>query len=391
MINLMNSAVKKTSFSAPITPKRNDEHGNVTRNKARLVAHGYTQVEGIDFEETFAPVARLEAYSLGGGVCGVAQPKGFVDAHHPEYVYKLKKVLHGLKQTPRAWYERLTVFPLKNGYIRGSVDNTLFIRNEKGKMMVAQIYMDDIVFEGVSNQMVKQFVQQMEREFEMSMVGELKYFLGIQVNQMKDSIFIFQLKYTKILFKKFGLETASSNRTPMATHVKITKDDSGNSVDISKYRSMIGSLLHLTASRPDIAHLVGVCAKFQTDPKESHLNLVKRIIKYVQDTVNHTEYTAAGSACTQLLWMKQMLEEYGVKPGVITLYCDNQSATCISKNPAQHSRTKHIDIMHQFIRELVEDELVTLEHVSIDKQHADIFTKGVDVNQFEYLRVALGL
>ncbi|GAA0164152.1 hypothetical protein LIER_19857 [Lithospermum erythrorhizon] len=126
-------------------------------------------------------------------------------------------------------------------------------------------------------------------EFDMSMVGELKYFLGIQMNQMKESIFISQSKYAINLVKNFGLETASSKRTPMATHVKATKNDSGNSVDITRYRSMIGNLLYLIASRPDIAHSIGVCARFQADPNESHLNLVKRIIKYVQD-VNQFEY-----------------------------------------------------------------------------------------------------
>ncbi|GAA0161970.1 transmembrane signal receptor [Lithospermum erythrorhizon] len=347
-----------------IFKNKSDKYRNVTRNKVKLVAQGYTQVEGIDFEEIFAPVARLEVVRLLLPLeeVHVEQPKGFMDAHNLDYVYKLKKALYGLKQAPRAWYERLTVFLLKNGYIRGSVDNTLFIRKEKGNIMVTQIYVDNIVFGGVSDQMVKQFVQQIEGEFEMSMVGEMKYLLGIQINQMKDSIFISQSKYAKNLVKKFGLETASSKRTPMATHVKITKDDGGNSVDISKYRSMIGSLLYLTTSRPDIAHSVGVCARFQADPKESHLNLVKRIIKYVQGTVNHgllysfdtnnslvryrdtnwagnsedrkstsggcfflennlvswfsrkqnsisisttkAEYIVAGSACTQLLWMK---------------------------------------------------------------------------------------
>ncbi|GAA0153868.1 hypothetical protein LIER_37757 [Lithospermum erythrorhizon] len=123
----------------------------------------------------------------------------------------------------------------------------------------------------------------MEAEFEMSMVSEFRYFLGFQINQMKDSIFISQAKYAKNILKKSGLETSKSKRTPFATHVKVTKDEDGKAVDISGYRSMIGSLLYLTTSRPDIAHYVGVCATYQADPKESHLNLVKRILKYIQD------------------------------------------------------------------------------------------------------------
>ncbi|CAM8956687.1 unnamed protein product [Rhodiola kirilowii] len=270
----------------------------------------------------------------------------------------------------------------------------------------------------------------------MSMVGEMNYFLGLQVIQKDDGIFISQSKYTKNLIKKFDLEKASRKRTPAATHLKITKDDAGTKVDQTLYRSMIGSLLYLTASRPDTAYVVGVCARYQADPKESHLLQVKRIIKYVCGTVDfgiwctkdanphlvgfcdadwagnaedrkstsggcfflgnnlvswfskkknsislstaEAEYIAARICCTQLLWMKQMLSEYGVEQKEMTMYCDNMSAISISKNPVQHSRTKHIDIRHHFIRELVEQKVVTLKHVTTDKQLADIFTKPLD-------------
>ncbi|CAM8934363.1 unnamed protein product [Rhodiola kirilowii] len=211
----------------------------------------------------------------------------------------------------------------------------------------------------------------------MSMVGEMNYFLGLQVTQKEDGIFISQSKYAKNLIKKFDLEKASHKRTTAATHIKITKDEAGTKVDQTLYRSMIGSLLYLTASRPDIAYAVGVCARYQADPKESHLRQVKRVIKYVCGTANfgiwytkdtnphlvvycdvdwagnaedqkstsggcfclgnnlvswfskkqnnislstaEAEYIAAGSSCTQLLWMKQMLSEYGVKQEEMTL------------------------------------------------------------------------
>ncbi|GAA0160579.1 transmembrane signal receptor [Lithospermum erythrorhizon] len=388
-----------------IFKNKSDEHANVIRNKARLVAQGYTQVEGVDFEETFAPVARLEAIRLllalacllkfklyqmhvktaflNGFVqeeVYVEQPKGFIDSQYPEHVYKLKKAMYGLKQAPRAWYERLTIFLLKKGYVRGCVDNTLFIRKEVGKMMVTQIYVDDIVFGGVSDQLVKQFVQQMEGEFEMSMVGELKYFLGIQINQTKESIFITRSKYAKNLVKKFGLETASSKRTPLATHVKITKDEGGVSVDISKSRNWAGNFEDRKSTSGGCFFLGNNLVSWFSR-KQNSISL----------STAEAEYIAAGSACTQLLWMKQMLEEYGVNPGAMTLYCDNKSAICISKNPVEHSRTKHIDIRHHFIRDLVENKQVVLEYVATEKQLADIFTKGLDVSQFENLRLALGL
>ena len=186
------------------------------------MAQRYTQVEGVDFEETFAPVARLESIRLLLGVACmlkfrlyqmdvkssflngylneevyVEQPKGFVDPNHPEYVYKLRKALYGLKQAPRAWYERLTQFLLDHGYHKGGNDKTLFVKKDKGKLMIAQIYVDDIVFGGMSDKMVEHFVTQMKSEFEMSLVEELNYFLGRQVKQMEDSMFVSQIKYAR--------------------------------------------------------------------------------------------------------------------------------------------------------------------------------------------------
>ena len=169
--------------------------------------------------------------------------------------------------------------------------------NVKGKLMIAQIYVDDIVFGGMSDKMVEQFVQQMKSEFEMSLVGELNYFLGLQVKQMEDSIFVSQSKYARGIVKKFGLENASHKRTPATTHVKITKDEKGEDVDQSLYRSMIESLLYLTVSRPDITFAVGVCARYQAQPKASHLMQVKRIIKYISGTsdygILYTHYTTS--------------------------------------------------------------------------------------------------
>ncbi|WJX38809.1 hypothetical protein P8452_26432 [Trifolium repens] len=451
-----------------------DEKRVITRNKARLVAQGYTQVEGLDFEETFAPVARLESIRLLLGVACilkfklyqmdvksaflngylheevyVEQPKGFTDPVFPNHVYKLKKALYGLKQAHRAWYERLTQFLVGQGYRKGGSDQTLFVKQVKGKFMIAQIYVDDIIFGGMSNTMVQHFVQQMQSEFEMSLVGELTYFLGLQIKQMEDTIFISQSKYARNIVRKFGMDNASHKRTPAPTHLKLTKDEQGVGVDQSLYRRMIGSLLYLTASRPDITFAVGVCARYQAEPKVSHLNQVKRILKYVNGTCDYgmmyshcensnlcgycdadwagsaddrkstsggcfflgsnliswfskkqncvalstaeAEYIAAGSSCSQLVWMKQMLKEYDVEQDVITLYCDNLSAINISKNHVQHSKTKHIDIRHHFIRDLVENKVVTLEHVGTKEQVADIFTKALDAVHFENLRGKLGI
>ena len=293
------------------------------------------------------------------------------------------------------------------------------------------------------------FVDQMKSEFEMSMVGELNFFLGLQVRQMEGGIFVSQSKYAKNLVKKFGLESAKQVSTPMSTTLKLTKDENGVKVDTTLYRSMIGSLLYLTASRPDICYSVGVCARYQSNPMESHVSAVKRIIRYVNSTSDYgiwyskdtnsnlacfsdadwagnaddrkstsggcfflgnnlvswhskkqnsislstaeAEYIAAGSCCTQLLWLKQMLIDYGFDLGVLTIFCDNTSAINISKNPVQHSRTKHIDIRHHFIRELVENKSLQLEYVDTEKQLADIFTKALDASRFDSLRKSLGV
>jgi len=215
------------------------------------------------------------------------QPKGFVDPSFPNHVYRLKKALHGLKQAPRAWYERLTQFLVNQGYRKGGTDKTLFVKDNNGRLMIARIYVDDIVFGGMSNKMVQHFIQQMQSEFEMSLVGELTYFLGLQVKQMEDTIFISQSKYAKNIVKKFDLDNGGHKRTPAATHLKLTKDESGISVDQSMYRIMIGSLLYLTASRPDIIFAVGVCARYQAEPNMSHLTQVKRILKYINSTSDY--------------------------------------------------------------------------------------------------------
>lgn len=235
-----------------IFKNKSDEFGTIVRNKARLIAQGYSQIEGVDFEETFAPVARLESIRLLLAVaCAlnfklfqmdvksaflngflneevyVEQPKGFEDPHYPDHVLKLKKALYGLKQAPRAWYERLTNFLIDKGYKRGGVDKTLFLKFFSSDIMIAQIYVDDIVFGSTLQDKVDEFVDQMTKEFEMSLVGELNYFLGLQIKQDTDGIFISQAKYANNLVKRFGLEGAKQMRTPMGSHEKLTKDEEG--------------------------------------------------------------------------------------------------------------------------------------------------------------------
>ncbi|KAJ9547471.1 hypothetical protein OSB04_020014 [Centaurea solstitialis] len=254
-----------------------DEHGIVIRNKARLVAQGYRQKEGIDYDETFAPVARLEAIRLflayaahmnfqvyqmdvksaflNGKLAEevyVAQPPGFTDPKHPNHVYKQNKVLYGLMQAPRAWYETLSTFLIVEGFTRGKIDSTLFVKSYKDHVFLAQIYVDDIIFGSTKAKLCKKFESLIQSQYKMSMMGELTYFLGLQVKQPEKEIFISQGKYVRDMLKKFDLTTCSEMKTPMAPPLKVDKDSNGKSVDVSTYRGMIGSLLYLTASRPDI-------------------------------------------------------------------------------------------------------------------------------------------
>ncbi|KAK8681104.1 hypothetical protein V6N13_053511 [Hibiscus sabdariffa] len=286
-----------------------DDSGNIVRNKARLVAQGYAQEEGIDFDQTYAPVARMEAIRmLLAFACHhefklfqmdvksaflkgfineevyVEQPPGFKDPKFSNHVFKLSKALYGLKQAPRAWYERLSTFLVEKGFSKGKVDTTLFIKNDGKDILIVQIYVDDIIFGSTNELLCQDFAKLMQGEFEMSMMGELSFFLGLQIKQRKDGIFINQAKYIKEKLKKFGFENVKPQATPMSSSIKLDKDEEGKCVDSKLYRSMIGSLLYLTASRPDIMFSVYLCARFQANPKESHLKAVKRIFRYLQDT-----------------------------------------------------------------------------------------------------------
>jgi hypothetical protein len=285
---------------------KQDEHGVVTRNKARLVAKGYSQVEGLDFDETYAPVVRLEsirillAYAtyhgfklyqmdvksafLNGPIkegVYVMQPPDFEDSEYPNHVYKLSKALYGLKQAPRAWYECLRDFLITNDFKVGKADPTLFTKTIAKDLFICQIYVDDIIFGSTNKSTCEEFSRIMIHKFEMSMMEELKYFLGFLIKQLQEGTFISQTKYIQDILKKFRMNNAKLIKTPMGTNGHLDLDTRGKSVDQKLYRSMIGSLLYLCASRPDIMLSVCMCARFQANPKEVHLRVLKRIMRYL--------------------------------------------------------------------------------------------------------------
>ncbi|GJS65073.1 retrovirus-related pol polyprotein from transposon TNT 1-94 [Tanacetum coccineum] len=384
------------------------DENTVIRNKSRLMAKGYAQKEGIDFEESFAPVARLEAVRLFIAYAAhksftvyqmdvktsflygplkeevyVNQPDGFVDPYHPDKVYRLKKALYGLKQAPRAWYDELSNFLVSNGFSKGSIDPTLFITKHGEDILLVQIYVDDIIFGSTNPKLSKRFGKLMHSKFDMSMMGELKFFLGIQIHQSPRGIFINQAKYAQEILKKHGMTSCDSIGTPMATK-HLDADLSGTPVEQTKYRSMVGALMYLIASRPNIVHATCYYARYQAKPTEKHLTAVKRIFRYLKDPINmglwypketgfeltafsdsdhagfldspEVEYVSLSACCAQVLWLRTQLIDYGFHFDKIPMYCDSKAAIAISCNPVQHYRTKYIDLANLITKALSEDK-----------------------------------
>ncbi|GKB72604.1 putative ribonuclease H-like domain-containing protein [Tanacetum coccineum] len=271
-------ALEDSSWVEAINNK--DKRGIVVKNKARLVAQGHTQEEGIDYDEVFAPSAFL--YGKIEEEVYVCQPPGFEDPHFPDKVYKVEKALYRLHHAPRAWYETLSTYLLDNGFYRGQIDKTLFIKRHKDDILLVQVYVDDIIFGSTKKEMSIEFEKLMNDKFQMSSMGELSFFMGVQVKQKSDGIFISQDEYVAEILKKFDFALVKTASTPMKTNKALKKDEEDEDVDVHLYRSMIGSLMYLTASRTDIMFVVCACARFQVTPKTSHLHAVKRIFRYLK-------------------------------------------------------------------------------------------------------------
>ncbi|GJW76232.1 retrovirus-related pol polyprotein from transposon TNT 1-94 [Tanacetum coccineum] len=279
---------------------KTDEFGGVLKNKARLAAQGFKQEEEIDFEESFTPVARIEAIHifianaahknitiyqmdvktafLNGELkeeVYVSQPEGFIDQDNLSHMYKFKKALYSLKQVPHAWYNMLSSFLISQHFSKGAVDPTLLTRHVGNDLLMVQNYVDDIIFASTNTTMCNEFANQMTTKFKMSMMGQMSFFLGLQISQSPRGIFINQSKYAFKIVKKYGLLTTDSVDTPLVEKSKLDEDLQGKQVDATLYRGMIGSLMYLTSTRPDLIYAFCICAWYQAKPTEKHLQAVK--------------------------------------------------------------------------------------------------------------------
>nr|GFA35890.1 retrovirus-related Pol polyprotein from transposon TNT 1-94 [Tanacetum cinerariifolium] len=387
---------------------------------------GYRQEEGIDFEESFAPVTRIEAICIFIANAAsknmtiyqmdvktaflndklkeevyVSQPEGFVDPDHPTYVYHLKKALYGLKQALWAWYDTLSRFLLDNKFSNGAVDPTLFTQKIGNHILLIQIYVDDIIFASTDPKACDIFSNEMSYKFQMSMMGQMSFLLGLQVSQSPEGIFINQSKFALEILKKFGMDSCDPVDTPMASptkkHLEALKRVFWYLTGTINWGIWYPKDTAMTLTAYADADHAG-CQDTRRSTSESAQFLGDKLVSWSSKKQKSTaisttevEYIAMSSCYAQILWMRSQLTDYGFDFNKIPLYYHNRSAIALCCNNVQHFRSKHIDIQHHFIREQVEKGMVELYFVTMDYQLTNIFTKALPRERFEFLLSRLGM
>ncbi|GJW72271.1 putative ribonuclease H-like domain-containing protein [Tanacetum coccineum] len=399
---------KKAIGTKWVYRNKKDERGVVVRNKARLVAQGHRQEEGIDYDEVFAPVARIEAIRIFLAFASymgfivyqmdvksaflygkideevyVSQPPGFIDPKYPKKVYKVVKALYGLHQAPRAWYATLSTFLLKSGYRRGTIDKTLFIKKDKNNIMLVQVYVDDIIFGSTKKSWCDEFED----------------------------------RYVAEILKKFDFASVKTASTPIETHKPLVKDEEASDVDVTPKTSHLNAIKRIfryLKGKPKLglwyprvssfdleAYLDSDYAGANLDRKSTTGGcqfLGRRLISWqckkqtiVATSTTEAEYVAAANCCGQVLWIQNQMLDYGFNFMNTKIYIDNESTICIVKNPVYHSKTKHIAIRHHFIRDAYEKKLIQVLKIHTDANVADLLTKAFDVSRFKFLVVTIGM
>jgi len=358
------------------------------------------------------------------------------------------KSLYGLKQAPRAWYQRFASYISTLGFAASVSDTSLFVYKEGGHIAYLLLYVDDIVLTASSTALLHRITERLHSEFAMTDLGDLHHFLGISVTRSTDGHFLSQRQYAVDLLQRAGMAECHSTATPVDTRAKLSATDGDPVEDASQYRSLAGALQYLTLTRPDIAYAVQQVCLFMHDPREPHLALLKRILRYVKGTLStglhigtgpvdrltaysdadwagcpdsrrstsgycvflgdnlvswsskrqttvsrssaEAEYRAVAHAVAESCWLRQLLQELHMPLSSATLvYCDNVSAVYMTANPVHHRRTKHIEIDIHFVRDKVSLGQVRVLHVPSSHQFADIMTKGLPVQLFTDFRSSL--
>ncbi|KAH9291809.1 hypothetical protein KI387_043002 [Taxus chinensis] len=448
--------------------------GSIEKYKARFVAKGFSQKEGIDYEETFAPVARytsiravisfatqmgwqihqmdVKTTFLNGELkeeVYIEQPEGFVAHNKETHMCRLKKALYGLKQAPRAWYERIDTYLQKMGFVKSEADANLYYLVVGGEALILVLYVDDLFLTGALG-LIEDCKRDLAEEFEMKDLGLMHYFLGMEVWQTDGEIFLGQGKYCIEILKRFEMEDCKAMSTPMITNWRKVDTSKDKDVDPTLYRQLIGSLMYLVNTRPDIAFAVNSLSQFMVEPKRVHWTTAKHVLHYLCGSVEYgiryvrgegikligytdadwagsttdkrstsgccfslgsgvvswfsrkqksvalssseAEYIAASMATCEAIWLRKLLVAlFGQKVETTVIHCDNQSCIKLSENPVFHDRSKHIDIRYHFIRDCVQRGIVQLQYIPTEEQVADILTKALGKEKFIFFRDKMGV
>jgi transposase InsO family protein len=449
--------------------------GKIERYKARLVAKGYTQTYGVDFQETFSPVAKLNSVRVLLSLAAnfdwplhqfdvknaflhgeleeeiyMELPPGYEYGVAANKVCKLEKALYGLKQSPRAWFGRFCRSMKNYGYNQGDSDHTMFFKRDEGRIAILIIYVDDMIITGDDKAEIQRLELKLSKEFDMKNLGGLKYFLGIEVSRTQTGIFLSQRKYVLDLLAETGMLNCKPVSTPMEQNLKLEISPEQCPTNKERYQKLVGKLIYLSHTRPDIAYAVGVVSQFMHNPSEDHMGAVIRILRYLKGTPGkgikfeksekleiegYTDADWAGNivdrkstsgyftfvggnlvtwrskkqnvvalssaeaefrgmvkGICELLWLRKLLAELGMNTEAeMKLYCDNKAAIDISHNPVQHDRTKHIEVDRHFIKEKLDSHIISLPFVRSVEQVADILTKAVANKQFEESLKKIGM